>query len=209
MAERSDVKEIILQAATELIQSGSGNITEITTRDIARKAGVGVGLINYHFQTKEQLITLCVQRMIRQVVTGFIPERDACADDRERMAGWAAQVFEFLFGNPGLSRISILADLAQDGPESNSTKSRLGLARAAQRDVSPSDAALLAFVLTSAMQTAFLCRQSVGQTLGIDLEKPDGRRELIGRIVNALFDGLVKSPTIRTDHENGKEEFGR
>ena len=48
-----DEKEVIIKATTELIQENDGNITKITSRRIAERAGVGLGLINYHFESKE------------------------------------------------------------------------------------------------------------------------------------------------------------
>lgn len=44
---------------------------KITIREIAAKANVRVGLINYHFQTKQNLINQCVQRMISLIISKF------------------------------------------------------------------------------------------------------------------------------------------
>lgn len=60
-----------MEATTELIEQHNGNIKVITARMIAAKADVGLGLINYHFGSKEKLITECVQRIIGGVVAGF------------------------------------------------------------------------------------------------------------------------------------------
>ncbi len=47
------IKEKIIHATIELIKK-HGDISKITVRDIAANAGVGIGLINYHFQTKDE-----------------------------------------------------------------------------------------------------------------------------------------------------------
>lgn len=41
-----DAKQAIIWATTDLIMVSNGSMDEITTRMIAEKAGVGVGLIN-------------------------------------------------------------------------------------------------------------------------------------------------------------------
>ena len=56
MDKNANVKNRIIEVTTELIEQHNGNIKDITARMIATKAGVGLGLINYHFGSKEKLI---------------------------------------------------------------------------------------------------------------------------------------------------------
>ena len=60
-------------------------------RMIATKANVGIGLINYHFGSKEKLITKCVQRIIEKVVKKFhmIKQYET---DKERLTACATYV---------------------------------------------------------------------------------------------------------------------
>lgn len=53
MQELRNVKEVIIHATTELIRESDGNITKITSRKIAGRAEVGLGLINYHLEVKK------------------------------------------------------------------------------------------------------------------------------------------------------------
>lgn len=69
-----EVKEKIIQATIALIETGEGNIEGISARAISEKAKVGLGMINYHFQTKENLISICVERIIGDVILSFKPE---------------------------------------------------------------------------------------------------------------------------------------
>ena len=57
MEKNINVKNRIIEATTELIEQYNGSIKDITARMIAAKAEVGLGLINYHFGSKEKLIT--------------------------------------------------------------------------------------------------------------------------------------------------------
>lgn len=201
MKNTSDVKENIIQAATELIQQSNGNTAEITTRTIARKAKVGIGLINYHFQSKENLIAICVQRIIGEVVSGFSPAAKIYENDRERLTDWALQVFEFLFEHPSISRISILSDLSGYSMDSNSVKTQKGFLFAMKKDVKEADKNLLSFLLTSAMQTAFLGSKTGMELLGYDLNTVSGRKDFMERLVSLLFDGF--SPASLEKSEEG------
>ena len=53
-----DSKETIMEAAISLIEEKGDCLEEITMREISKRAGVGLGLINYHFENKEKLIEL-------------------------------------------------------------------------------------------------------------------------------------------------------
>lgn len=68
MKKSDNVKEAIIAATIDLIVNSDGNIDEITTRIIAYKANTSVGLINYHYQTKDNLIEICVQQIIGNVI---------------------------------------------------------------------------------------------------------------------------------------------
>ena len=60
MKDKEKVKERIINAATELIEKSGGEVKNITARAIAERSGVALGLINYHFESKENLIAICV-----------------------------------------------------------------------------------------------------------------------------------------------------
>ncbi len=50
-----EAKEKLLQATLEILDEGV-DPDKITTRDIAKRAGVNSALVNYHFQSKDNLI---------------------------------------------------------------------------------------------------------------------------------------------------------
>ena len=191
MKKTSNIKENIIEVTTELIRQSDGDINDITIRMIAEKANVGTGLINYHFQSKENLITLCVQRIIGNVVMKFSPLDRHYQNDRERLTDWAIQVFDFLFDNKAISRISILGDLSDYSVDSNSVKTQRGF-MLAMRNVNDVDKNMLSFVLTSVMQTAFLSENVGVELLGYDFSDRSSRNVFITRLVSVIFDGIRK-----------------
>lgn len=192
MKEKANVKERIIEVTTELIEQHKGNTNEITARVIAEKAEVGLGLINYHFGSKENLITACVQRIISNVVTSGVKVNKEYDTDKERLTAKATYVFNFLFENAAVSRISILGDLQSYSSNSNSAYTQKGFMQSLTKDVKEQDRALLSFMLTATMQVAFLGSDAVKEILGYDLEIPEERAAFIEKTVSVLFEDARK-----------------
>lgn len=196
MKDKSNLKETIIHATTELIQECNGDVGKITLRKIAERAGVGLGLINYHFGSKEQLIVLCVQRIINNVVMCFSPDKKDYSEkdgleDKERLADWAKQVYDFLFENYAISSISILGDMHSYHAKSNSVYTQKGFSMAIQNDISVEKKRLLVFMLTSAMQVAFLSGNASKEILGYDLTNKSERDRFVESLVELLFLGVL------------------
>lgn len=194
MKDNDNLKEAIIYATTELIQELGGDISKITLRKISERANVGLGLINYHFGSKEKLITLCVQRIINNVVTCFSPNEKAYSEesepaDKERLSDWAKQVYDFLFENHAVSGISILGDMQNYHAECNSVYTQRGFSKAIKKDIEEDTKKLLVFMLTSAMQVAFLAGDSSKEILGYDLKIKEERDKYIDSLVEVLFIG--------------------
>ncbi len=49
-----EIKDKIINVTIDLIKEANGNIDKITIREIAKRAEIGVGLINYHFKSKKK-----------------------------------------------------------------------------------------------------------------------------------------------------------
>ena len=197
MKDTSGVRERIIEVTTKLIQDNKGDIRNITSRKIASESGVGLGLINYHFGSKDQLITMCVQKIIDQVVSYFTPapkkyEGDSLTCDRLRLADWAKQVFNFLFLNEAISFISITEDMKNYTNDCNSVNTQKGFSMAIQSPLEPRIKQLLIFTLTSTMQIAFLSRDESVVLLGYDFQLKEERDAYIEQLVAVLFTGLVE-----------------
>ena len=187
MSNIENVKEHIIEITTDLIQQNDGNAKSITARMIAKQAGIGLGLINYHFKSKDNLITVCVQRIIGEVVAGFRMEQEFETDE-ERLTAWATYVFNFLFEHPAISRISIIGDFHSYSMKSNSVQSQKGFMLALKQDIADEDKAILSFILTTAIQVAFVGSETIKELLGYDFTKSRDRSAYIGRLVAVLFE---------------------
>lgn len=189
--KNANVKNRIIEVTTELIEQHDGNIKNITARMIAEKADIGLGLINYHFGSKEKLIMECVQQIIGQVVAGFHMEQKF-QTDKARLTAWAAYVFNFLFEHSAISRVSILGDFQNYTENCNSVLTQRGFSLSLENGISNEDKSMFVFILTAAMQVAFLGSETVKQLLGYDFTKAEDRAAYIGKLVDFLFEGTMQ-----------------
>lgn len=189
MLKSEQAKQTIIEAATELISNSSGNMSDITTRMIAEKAGVGVGLINYHFQTKDNLIETCVQRIISQVTEHFRPQLEPGLGPRERLKQVVKLVADFLIANPSLSRISILADHNSPAPQDNTMKTVKGFASVWTKEGKEAGehSTVLLFALTAVIQAVFLRKELTFQLFGFDFREKDQRDGFLDLLVDRLL----------------------
>ena len=62
-----ETKDRIIKCTTDLILERDGDIDNVTIRMIAARAGIGVGLANHYFQSKEQLVSECIDRVFSEL----------------------------------------------------------------------------------------------------------------------------------------------
>lgn len=185
-------KEKIISVTTELIIESQGDLSQVTARKIASRAEVGLGLIHYHFENKDRLITECVQRIIYKEIRAFVPQNTEYSDnpieaDKQKLTYWAKQVFEFFYANKSISRVSILGDLQNNHTSSNSVDMQRGFLRALTSDLDEEKKKFKLFLLSSIMQAAFLQDNTVKDRLGFDLTKQSERELFINAVIDEIF----------------------
>jgi AcrR family transcriptional regulator len=81
-----DAKTRILKATMALMDE-TPDSDKITIRDIAARAGVGVGLINYHFQTREKLLYTAIGDYMVMMIEAMheVPQTSSPAENLKGM----------------------------------------------------------------------------------------------------------------------------
>lgn len=186
-----NVKEKIIDATTELIGE-CYSIESVTVRDIATKAGVGVGLINYHFQTKENLINQCVQKTIGNTINNFDKlYQSLTMEPVDKLRFLTKKMCQFLDSNRGVSRISILSDLVAGNCLDN-TSQTIKAYFPVMREIygqkkSDQDLYLLTYMLIATLQLAFVRRDVFMQSAEVDFCDVEQRDCLIDRIIDMII----------------------
>ena len=192
MKKDTEFKENIIQATINLIQKSNGDINKITTRGIAKNARVGNGLINYHFGTKENLINSCIERMIGDIVKNYNPNLSECNNFEEELIMGTTKVFDFLFKNPAIYRMSMLYDYTNPKENNNTIKSQKIIMKSIGNNMNELDKAMYSFILVSVMQTAFLTAKLNNEMSGFKLDTTESRKEFIEKLVKTLLYGIKK-----------------
>lgn len=188
-----DHKEAIVQAATALMEEKENHLDEITVREICKRAGVGLGMVNYHFGSKENLVGLCVERKINAVIGQFRKMQEETDDlaPLEKLELLGNMTLNFLFGHSSISKISVLADMQNPGIGDNTHRTYqayLPLVAACRPDWEEETVRRKTFCLITIMQQAFLRQGVVSQMLGIDLGTEAGRRAFHTQILHDILE---------------------
>jgi len=184
-AERTT--DLILETAESLILESGGDVERVTIRLIAERASISVGLVNYYFQSKTKLIEACVQRMIGGVVNSFVPQLPKESIPAERLGRVAAQVADYLESHAQISRISILGDMNAPFALDNTMRTAIGFSKTVSRGVEDADVLLRSFCLAAVMQSAFLRKDVLKESIGIDWNDAQQRENFLMRVSGWLM----------------------
>ena len=183
-----EIKDKLIDVTMELIKEKKGNTNLITVREIAKRAEVGIGLINYHFQSKANLVDICVQKIINGVIVQSNPDMK----DRTPMEKLKCSVkipIDFLMSNPDISKISILGDLTQGQRDDNTFQTLARYYRYAEELGSDQDNFFKTVFLIHGLQGIFLRRELYKDKF--DFSDKAERDRLIDALVERIFGEAV------------------
>ncbi len=188
--EEKAVKERILRAALELIREEAA-FEKVSMRRVAEKAGVAVSMVNYHFQTKQNLIDRAVQEFVGSVIEDSTPgESEAHANPVEEMRAHLRGAAEFVAGNPGISRVSIFRDLQAGELGDNSSQ----VAETVFRQLKPifedrkseQELRVMAQLQVAAVQQLFLRAEVNRELTGLDFYDDHDRQILLDIVIDTI-----------------------
>lgn len=188
-----DNKEIIIQTTIALIEEKGEDLDTITVREISKKAGVGLGLVNYHFGNKDKLIELCVERMINRIVEQFqnIREKTEGFTPFEKLEYLGNMTLDFLFEHYAVSRISVLTDMKNPKQNDNTHRTYMAflpLVAACRPDWDEHIVKRKTFCLISVMQQTFLRYETTSVIVDGDLRQRENRRVWHRQILHDILE---------------------
>ncbi len=184
--EKLEAKERILQTTMAMI-SEVEQVETITTRQIAERAQVGIGSINYHFQSKDNLLNEAVSRLMGDQASRWYEPYDKDEfDPLTRLKMLLIDTANVAFQHEKLSRITISHALL----EGNMEPAQLILP--ILRDIFSGskeevELRLIGFQLITSMQVMFLRAAAFRLYSGIDIYDEEQRNHSIEIIIkNAI-----------------------
>ncbi len=190
---RKDIKNEIMEATIKLIEEKGSNPDEITISDICSRVSIGVGLINYHFQTKDNLIRQCVRRIISHATLITDDEREKLdnVEPKEKLRILLKLNCDYLVRNENISRISIQTDMMNDDLQDNTRETvdaYLPLVYKAYGDeFSEEEIKRRMYYLILTVQNAFLRTGLLKDQTGVDFQNPQHRSELVDNLMDCYF----------------------
>ena len=181
----------IIYAAVTLIR-GSDNISDVTVRKIAKEADVGIGLINYHFQTKERLINESVQFFMgNEIVTKW--GETMLGSERDPVSALKIMLLDaanFLASYPRISRLSILYDQANPAEDDNTMRAVRGIVPVIReimgRKGKEKEAERIASICIAQMHNFFLREKVLIAMTGLSFKSEEDRNTFIDYIVERI-----------------------
>lgn len=107
MPNKKEIRQKILEATIICLERDG--LANVTTRSIARQAGVNVAAINYYFGSKDNLIELSLEQTIQEAFVNNVEEfwGDPPTDEYKSLKEFLVFTFSSLFRFPNLSRVHL------------------------------------------------------------------------------------------------------
>jgi Transcriptional regulator len=106
----AEAKERIMNTVVKLLQEQK-DVNKISIRQIAEEANVNSALINYYYQSKENLLNLAVEACMMDIYRNMFTRRAADDDPAGRLKTMIKDFAAFAFNNYFLAEIAIASDL--------------------------------------------------------------------------------------------------
>jgi AcrR family transcriptional regulator len=184
-APELDPKKRILQAAMELLNEQEPET--ITVRQIAERAQVGVGLINYHFQTRDNLLNEAVGGSMGEVAAQWLQANEGKQDDPVlRLKNLLKETSNIGVRFPAQLRVSISFEL-QHGNFSVAQMLIPILREIFGMTKSEKELRVLAFQIITPLQLASIRNDAFRAYAGIDLFNEEQRNAMIDMLIDNIL----------------------
>ncbi len=182
----TDARNRLLMAAMEILQE-EPDVSKITVRRLAEKAGVGIGLINYHFQSKDKLMNEAVGISMTQMADElWNMDKSNELEPVEFIKYTLKKLSSFALKYSKLTRISVSYALLQGEMDAEmyllpSLRNIYGSTK------SESELRLIAFTLIKTMQAMYLRADAFLRFSGIDIMDEQQMDGSIDMLVNSII----------------------
>lgn len=102
-----DMREHIIEITIDIIEEVS-DVSKITVRQIAKRADIGIGLINYYFSSKEQLLSIAIREIMSRTATEIIESIDEESNLAAKLKNMIKRLYSFSSEYENLIRFSLL-----------------------------------------------------------------------------------------------------
>lgn len=187
--DEASAKDKIFQAAMELVTKGKTE-QQITTREIASKAGVNLALVNYYYQSKENLLSQVVGTMMSDIIEQTVQNKCTEADAQTKLRNMLLATADAAFKYRNICKIGISLELKAGCR--NSCKLVMPLLKEIFTDCNESDLNIIALQLMIPFHHIVLNPEYYNRWLGTDFFDREKRKHKINQMVDCILFKEVK-----------------
>ncbi|OQB24474.1 MAG: putative DNA-binding transcriptional regulator [Firmicutes bacterium ADurb.Bin182] len=187
--DESTAKEKIFLAAMELVAEGKTE-QQITTREIASKAGVNLALVNYYYRSKENLLSEVVGTMMGDIIEQSGQNNRLDSDPETRLKNMLLETADTAFKYHNICKIAISLELKSGC--GNSCKMVIPLLREIFTDCDESELNIIALQLMIPFHHIVLKPELYGRYLNTDFFDEKKRKQTINQMVDCILFKRIK-----------------
>ncbi len=180
-----DVKEKLLQATLELFNEGI-DPEKITTRDIVKRAGVNLALVNYHFQSKENLIQQAIGIIMRGIAAEMYDDKNMSDDPVEKLRSMIKKNSELALRYHFLMKKGIAFEL-KSGSEATVRTILPILRKIFPEQKTERELRLIALQLLVPLQTMFMHAEVYLKNMDLKMNSLEDVNDVIDVLINNLL----------------------
>ena len=174
--QKEEAREVLIRAAKELLAE-SEDPGKITSRRLAAKAGMNPAMINYCFQSKDELMATAIWQLITDSAGTPLYLSNTEAPPMERLWNMLWELSELVVKFRRFTRVSIPFILLQG--EIGAPLYILPILREQFPQKSETECRVIAYQLISFIQLVFYRSETFKKYAGIDLADRAGRKAFL------------------------------
>jgi len=185
----NDAKERLIEVTIKMICQGK-KPSEITVKDITESAELGNGMVNYHFQSKDNLIRLAVKKVMTcatKLLSGKIKAKEE-EPPVKRLTIILKEVVNFIADNSEISKIAILDDLENNQGTAHLLSSEESYNKCI-KDIYGDNMGTLSiknYLIAGYINYIFLKAEKIKNETGFDFYNKEDREKAIETLVEEL-----------------------
>lgn len=185
MDREANVKDKLINAALELLREKE--IEAITSRDIANRANVSLGNINYYFKSKEELLSCTVQEHFSHTVQIFKDKGTVIKNPKEELAEVIQDFFNHLVKYKRIGKYVLKYKLTSRTFNSERYLLPYIAKFYENKSISPMSLKLKTLQLSSVITIAFFNSNEFFRYTDIDLDKSSDVKKMIGVLIENVL----------------------
>lgn len=186
MNKSDNTKNQLIQSVIELLKE-CNDISEITCRKITERAKINLSTINYHFGSKDELISIAVNKLIRDAADTYFQDADNEKNPMERLRKFLINISDMIIDYKKYTK-EIIPYLLLQG-EFNQTMEILPLVKEClDGKKSDEECKIISYELISFMQLVFYRADTFKSFIRADIMNKEER----DRLIDMQLDLLIK-----------------